>query len=509
MSIFSKVAMPRVKRSAFDLSHSRKMSIQMGKLYPCLVQECVPGDKFQINTELFLRFAPLVAPIMHRCNTYIHHFFVPNRIVMPGDKGAGWMSWEEFITGKVQGTLPTFDAYGAKESSLCDYMGLPTDYDSQWDTYEVPVSSIPFRAYAMIWNEYYRDQNLQDEIPIGDDTDDQFKTMACLYRAWKKDYFTSALPYPQAGSPVSIEADINYADNATLIGDPTISNMSNIRTGTQIEGTDRWRVGTTEGDMFGIDNIDGINFTVEELRRATALQRFLEKTIRGGNRYFEHLLVHWGVKSRDARLQRPEYLGGGIMPVQISDTANTTGTEDSPQSTLSGNGLSIGKSNHVTKYCEEHGYIISLLSVMPEPTYQQGVPKHFQRLLMLDNYFPEFANLGEQEVKNKEICLHQQEDQNELTFGYQERFAEMKYAQSTVHGNFRSNLAFWHMGRKFEKTPKLNKDFIQCSHINPDDSPEGPWRVFAVNEEEQLYVHMRNNVKAIRPLPFLSNLTLR
>ena len=174
--------------------------------------------------------------------------------------------------------------------------------------------------------------------------------------------FYKRSPYPQAGSPVSIEADINYSDNATLIGDPTITSGANLRTGTQVAGTDRWRVGTAEGERFGIDNIDGINFTVEELRRATALQRFLENTIRGGNRYFEHLLVHWGVKSRDARLQRPEYLGGGLMPVQISDTANTTGTIDAPQSTLSGNGLSIGKSNNITKYCEEHGYIMLVIS---------------------------------------------------------------------------------------------------------------------------------------------------
>lgn len=503
MSIFGKVQLPTVKKSAFDLSHSRKMSIEMGRLYPCFVQECVPGDKFYLNTELFMRLAPLTAPIMHRVNTYVHHFFVPNRIIMPGDKGEGWMSWEEFITGKVQGTLPTVDAFGMKESSLGDYLGLPTDWPEDWHAYPVPVSSLPFRAYAMIWNEYYRDQNLQDEIQIGDSTDTLISRMDPFRRAWKKDYFTSALPYPQAGAPVSIEADIDYAQQTPVV---------NATTGNPVaDGALKTFGGKIETGLEAarIENIEGINFTVEELRRASALQRFLEKTIRGGNRYFEHLLVHWGVKSRDARLQRPEYLGGGIMPVQISDTANTTGTVDAPQSTLSGNGISIGKSNGVTKYCEEHGYIISLLSVMPEPTYQQGIDKHWQRLLMLDNYFPEFANLGEQEVKRKEISLNENPLKNEETFGYQERFAEMKYARSTVHGKFRSELGFWHMGRKFKDSPLLNEEFIVCDGIQDDTEPTGPWRVFAVNESEQLYVHLRNNVKAVRPLPYLSNLTLR
>lgn len=492
MSLFNQVPKAKIQRSSFDLSHSRKLSMRMGELVPVFVQEVLPGDHFRINTDHFVRFAPMIAPIMHKVNASIHFFFVPNRLL--------WDKWEEFITGEYQSPAPMYPVDEVNVGSLADHMGLPIgEFDQSFD-----ANVLPFRAYRQIYNDYFRDANLEEEKPIGDATDAQLFTQQCEIRAWEKDYFTSALPYPQLGiQPVSVEGTVIYKTEATAKGTGlTLAENLFTASTTNTDGSRNIRTTGASGGVK-IENIDTINIPIEELRRSNRLQRWLERAARSGNRYFEHLRAFWGVNSKDARLQRSEYIGGGKAPVVVSEVANTTGTANAPQGNLSGNALSYGRSNYASKFCEEHGFIIGIFSVLPETAYYQGVPRMYDRRLHLDYAWPDFAQLGEQEVKKQEIYASDDNVSNQETFGYQSRYAEYKYIQNSVHGEFRNTLEFWHMGRKFNGTPNLNSDFIKAEGINED--PLDRWRVFAVDGTEQLYVSLWHNVKATRPLPFLND----
>lgn len=503
MSIFSNIPKARIQRASFDLSHDRKLSMNIGQLTPVFLQEVVPGDNFNIQTQSMVRFAPLIAPVMHRMNSSIHYFFVPNRIIME--------DWEDFITGKEGVMIPTTGLKEKLETGyLADHLGLPirTHFSPMDDTTEW-VSLLPFRAYYQVWNDYYRDANIQEEIDIFDrDNNNAFLQQPLLYRAWEKDYFTSALPTPQRGVSANMGATINYS--AETIAYDTAG--SAISAGQTVNIGALKPVGLNVhnlkvsggGGNINIENVDSVTIDVEELRRATKLQRFLERSMRAGNRYAEHLMAYWNVKPEDARLQRAEYLGGGRTPVVISDVANTTGTDDAPQGNLSGNALSIGSSNTASVNVKEHGYIIGIMSVIPESAYSQGIHRHWTRKLQLDYYFPDFAQLGEQPILNKEIFYGGNEEHNQLTFGYQSRYAEYKYAQSTVHGQFRNNLEFWHMARKFASCPNLSPEFITVNQIDSD--PTDPWRIFAVTDtdSEQLWIQLHHNVRATRPMPFLN-----
>lgn len=494
MSIFERVPKARVPKSTFDLSHSRKLSMRMGELVPVLVQEVVPGDKFNISTESMIRLAPMIAPVMHRMNSTIHYFFVPNRIL--------WDDWEDFITGVPGLVTPVAPLPGLIVGSLGDHMGLPCIAQNE----EIEVNMLPFRAYQKIYNDYYRDQNLEEEVAY---PDEDLISSSCFFRAWEKDYFTSALTSPQKGEPVSIEGKLNYLQATrvkTITGGTPESDADILTNDTPgFDGSKLTRVGS---DLVRLENVDSVSIEVEELRQATRLQRWLERNARSGNRYFEHLLAHWGVRSKDARLQRAEYLGGGKTPVVISEVPNMTGTSTAPQGTLAGNGLSVGRSNRASKFVEEHGYIIAIMSVIPETAYFQGVPRHFDRKINLDYYYPEFAQLGEQEIKNQEIYGSGTVAQNEGTFGYQSRYAEYKYNQNTVHGHFKSDLEFWHMGRKFAELPELNVEFIRATGVSGELAD--PWRIFAVTGQytENLYVNLYHQISATRPMPFLNDPTL-
>lgn len=249
-----------------------------------------------------------------------------------------------------------------------------------------------------------------------------------------------------------------------------------------------------------LDTIQSAQITVEELRRATRLQRWLERNARSGSRYVEHLLSHWGVRSSDARLQRAEYIGGGKTPIVISEVLNTAGGT-LPQANMAGHGLSVGVTNQGSKYCEEHGFIVGIFSVMPEPVYSQGLNRKFKRFSNLDYYYPEFAQLGEQEVELGELYMTDDPVNNEATFGYQSRYAEYKYNPSTLHGLFRSDLEYWHLGRKFAAPPALNSTFISCYWANME-------RIFAVQNQQQLIVQMLHTIKARRPMPYFNDPTL-
>lgn len=514
--MFNKVQMSKPSRNNFDLRHERKFSCNMGELVPILCEEVVPGDSFKCNTETLVRLAPMAAPLMHRVNVYVHFFFVPNRLI--------WDNWETFITGGESGQEEPVKPYirtttkaHLKHGTLPDYLGFPTIPD-EYGLFDNPVDmdALPFRAYWKIYNEYYREQNLEEEVDFGMDDGNYafigYQNIA--HRCWEKDYFTSALPWLQRGGEVSIpvlgNANVIYNDDytkkptfwAAATGDPLTTTDKIETTGNtgEVKGdiTSTKLVydpmGTLEADLAGATGV-----SINDLREAVKLQRFLEKNARGGSRYIEIIRSHFGVTSSDSRLQRPEYLGGGKSPIVISEVLQTNETtNDSPQGNMAGHGIGVGNTHSFKKYFEEHGFVMGIMSVMPRSEYTNVMRKYHMRNDRLDYYWPEFAQLGEQEVIQKELNWVPDGALNETVFGYQSRYAEYKTVPSTVHGEFKDTLLHWHMARAFGSTPNLNKEFVTC---NPTH------RIFADTdiEEPKLYVQVYNNLKAKRPMPYFNN----
>ena len=529
MSIFSKVAMPRPPSNTFDLSHDRKFSGRIGELMPITCMEIVPGDKFNIKATNLTRFAPLITPIMHKAAVYCHFFFVPNRIL--------WSNWEKFISGGEDGladpTHPTVNLtvptqYGI--SSLSDYMGLPTGNQIE------DVSAIPFAGYQKIYNDYYRDENLIPlvELPLTDGTQTGLVTAQLLEkkkRAWQHDYFTSALPFtqrgPEATIPLGGTAPITYVNDPLLPtfirkhSDGSTVNNTDFQTASSLQTNSagslfanlpsQTYLDIDSASQYQADLSNATASSINDLRRAFRLQEWLERNARGGARYIEVIMAHFGVQSSDSRLQRPEFLGGSSTPITISEVLQTSnpavtpaGTTLTPQANMAGHGVSVGSSNYVSYKAEEHGYIIGIMSVMPKTAYQQGIPKHFKKLDKFDYYWPSFANIGEQPILNEEL-YHQNTAADAEVFGYTPRYAEYKYIPSTVHAKFRTELNFWHMGRIFTTPPSLNQDFIECDAAEVE-------RVFALNDpaevEEHLYVYLHNEVKATRLMPYFGTPTI-
>jgi len=495
-SLFGSVKVNRPGRNTFNLSHEKKLSMNMGDLIPILNQEVLPGDKFRVNSEIFMRLSPMIAPMMHRVNVYTHFFFVPNRIV--------WENWEDFITGGEDGNSAPVHPYftmadGNKgywaKGSLPDYMGIPAQDTITPMTSEQNISALPFRAMAEIYNEYYRDQNVTDPLDYhkGDGVHpgaDYTTLLTIRKRAWEKDYYTSCLPWAQRGGEVGIPVEFNYKDAATANPDTE---------GTvHIDGDGETSVNTTKIALENLEE-DGVTVNINDLRKSARLQEWLELAARGGSRYREQLKTFFGVNGGDARLQRPIYLGGGRNPIVVSEVLSTVSDSNAqdfpPQGNMSGHGISVGRTNSFSHSFKEHGHIIGIMSVLPRTTYQQGLNRQWSRFDKFDYYFPQFAQIGEQEVKNKELYLDPYADLNEDTFGYQSRYAEYKYKESTVHGDFRDNLNYWHMGRIFDAQPNLNTSFIESDPTQ---------RVFAVTDpdEHKLYVQIYNAVKAVRPMPY-------
>jgi len=523
-NLFNSVKMTKPNKNTFDLSHEVKLSCNMGELIPIAAIDCVPGDSFRLGCQALIRMAPMVAPVMHQVNVTFHWYFVPNRLT--------WSGWEEWITNDPQDPqlasqfpVMSFQADEYGERSLADYMGLPygTPLNGDQDpSADQVVSAIPFAAYQMIYNEYYRDQNLVDALYgqqgyLLEDGEQSAPIRAILHekriRAWEHDYYTSALPFAQKGSAVSLPlGEITYDSTVPiatgiepiwreLLGDATATDG----TLSQTTGAGGPYIRTSgEDSALGYDpkgSLVNTATTINDLRRAFRLQEYLEKNARGGTRYIEHILVHFGVKSSDARLNRPEYITGSKTGLVISEVLNTAGNADLelPQGNMAGHGVTVVNARkYGTYYCEEHGYIMGIMSILPRTAYQQGFPKHFLKHQNPTQYFyPSFANIGEQPILNKEIYgwLPAGTDEGDAdgTFGYTPRYAEYKFIDNRVAGSFKSSLSYWHMGRIFEEKPSLNSDFISSSPTT---------RIFAVpGAAEHLYCQILNTIKATRPMP--------
>lgn len=523
-NIFNQVLIKKPQTSWFDLSFDHKTTLNMGDLVPILIQETLPSDVYHIDSEAMLRLQPMVAPIMHKVDIFIHHFFVPNRI--------NWQNWEKFISPTIAEesvSLPprlNADEMVFPQMSLGDYLGFPTgDWTSLGE--EAYASALPFNAYQKIWWEYYRDQNLQEEgVEIYDqfikllDGEQDVPTSAKLKtlrkRAWEHDYFTSCLPWAQKGEAATIPIEVAVPIALDVNWTPpfgTITNQLRTASGTPIGASGPVDTdGTLEvgGTAVGYDpngelHVNGVldgesaTTTINDLRAAYALQKWLEKNARGGTRYTETLLVHFGVRSSDARLQRPEYIGGSKAVMAISEVLQTSSSVDdgTPQGNMAGHGISVMGSNTCKYYCEEHGFIISILSVRPKTSYFQGVPKFFQKTDRFQYAWEEFANLGEDVVKNKEVYYQSTPtNTNEDTFGYLPRYSEYRYNPSRISGAIQGVMNTWSLHRQFNAPPGLNEDFVVCTPSN---------RIFAIDPAVagtgSLIAHVYHRISARRPLP--------
>lgn len=482
--LFQQVATARPRRSVFDLSYEKKMTGDMGKLYPVLCEECVPGDKWSIGNRALFRLQPMVAPMMHEVNVFVHYFFVPYR--------AMWSGWEDFITGGVDGddvqvlprwTISTAEAPG----SLWDYLGFPL---------VVPLGAMPCDfpriAYNWIWNEYYRNQNLQDEVAL---TNGEI-----LVRNWEKDYFTASLPWQQRGQSPALP----YGGNTTAVF-PGDGGSTAITFGGSATSPYHPDTNTARGLNTNTVDLGSSLFDIADLRLAMQIQRFLERNARAGARYVEFLKSHFQVSYNDSRLQRPEYIGGTRAPIQVSEVLQTSGSPVDPatgytptaQGNMAGHGIGVSSGFAGSYFVEEFGLIMGLMSVMPRTAYQDGINRQWLRETRYDYYFPEFAHLSEQAVLNAEVCATGIEAENTDIWGYQGRYDEMRIKSSMTVAGMRNTFDYWHLGRKFDTAspPVLDSTFIQCV---PDK------RVFAVQDEDCMIINFGNVVRAVRPLPVLA-----
>lgn len=538
--LFSQIPSTQIPRSVFDRSHGYKTTFDSGYLVPFYVDEVLPGDSFKLTATLFARLATPIVPFMDNLYLETFFFFVPNRLV--------WDNWQKFNgeqknpTDSTDFLIPTVSGTNVQNQTLWDYFGLPTNVNKA-----LKVNALPFRAYNLIFNEWFRDENLQEslKVPTGDGPDN-LSDYSLVRRGKRHDYFTSCLPWPQKGPGVEISiggsADVTgslsswpgsipYKMTATggaSVSPSTVSlllypeNVS-VSTGNSTTATfdqasflspnftaktDRGNVvvTATRGDISGFgftgkaDLSSAVPISINDLRQAFQIQKLYERDARGGTRYTEILRSHFGVISPDARLQRPEYLGGSSARISINPVQQTSATNDTtPQGNLAAFGVVSDSFHGFSKSFVEHGYVFGFVNVRADLTYQQGLNRMWSRQGRFDFYWPVLAHLGEQAVLNKEIYAQGTADDDNV-FGYQERYAEYRYYPGQITGKFRStdpqSLDSWHLAQKFSSLPTLSAQFIQ-------DNPPVE-RVIAVQDEPQFLFDSYIRLKCARPMPVYS-----
>lgn len=501
--IFQNIAPNFPGKSKFDLSYAKLFTCDMGQLIPIMHDEVVPGDVVKISNEAVVRMQPLVAPILHEVNIYTHYFFVPYRLL--------WDEWEEFITGGEDGqnasTLPRYSIPGSDpepnplEDDLWCYFGFPEGVALEGVGVNVLPLQFPWLAYGLIWNEWYRAEEIQDEIDLSDLTE----LRKPKRRNWEKDYFTSSLLSPQRGNPVSvpisgtldIDLDVNQIqDSSPAVNSLFVDGTMGSSTALFVDGdtTARDAARSVLGNLYNVTPT-GLGIDIADLRLALQLQKWMERNARAGARYCEFLYAHFGVSPKDERLQKSEYIGGSKQPVVVSEVLQTSSTDaTSPQGNLAGHGLSAS-GNFITNYrVEEYGIIMGLMSIMPRAVYTGGINRQWLRTSRYDFYHPEFANLSEQAIIKAELNFQGGGSDDDI-FGYIGRYDEMRTKQDLVCGAMATTFDYWHIARTFPTIPALNSTFLEC---NPRKD------IFAVQDENGFIVHFQNIIEAIRPLPIIS-----
>lgn len=499
-----------MKRSKFSLSHYKLFTCKMGQLVPVAWYEAIPGDTIQMTTSALIRCAPLNTAVMHNVSIRFHHWFVPNRLL--------WANWQDFITGGATGTNASAHPYvsqaNATVSSLADYLGAPTSGGQT-----VKLNALPYRAYNLIWNEFYRDEDLQTALTVSTADGADGTTFALQNICWEKDYLTSSRPWAVKGNAITMP----LGSRATVMGIGVVDGagtgaIANVRMadgslatrqGVATSGVGGAMVLSQTSGNIGAGNLPNVfadlstatAVDINTVRHAFALQRYQEARARYGSRYTEYLRAAYGVRCSDARLQRPEYLGGGRTPIQFSEvlqTGVTTSGTPGGVGTMFGHGISAMRTNRYRRFFEEHGIVMTLMSVRPKTMYSQRVKRGFIRGVdstytgttgtKEDYWQRELQHIGQQAINPQEVD-NQTAAPTGAAFGYQDRYDEYRREESSVAGLFRSTLNTWHLARDFAGAPSLNSAFVSCTPST---------RIFQDVSNDNLYVCANHNIQARR-----------